>query len=66
LGGSPGLLRQGARGPRRDGQVLSMPLFFASNAIHPLNIMPPWLRVIASLNPLTYLVDALRGLMVHG
>jgi ABC-2 type transport system permease protein len=27
--------------------------------------MPPWLRVIATLNPLTYLVDALRGLMVH-
>jgi ABC-2 type transport system permease protein len=46
------------------GQVLTMPLFFASNAIYPLNIMPPWLRLIASLNPLTYLVDALRGLMV--
>jgi ABC-2 type transport system permease protein len=27
--------------------------------------MPPWLRVVATLNPLTYLVDALRGLMVH-
>jgi ABC-2 type transport system permease protein len=47
------------------GQVLTMPLFFASNAIYPLNIMPAWLRVIARLNPLTYLVDALRGLMVH-
>lgn len=42
-----------------------MPLFFASNAIYPLNIMPPRLRLIASLNPLTFLVDALRGLMVH-
>jgi ABC-2 type transport system permease protein len=47
------------------GQVLTMPLFFASNAIYPLNIMPAWLRVIARLNTLTYLVDALRGLMVH-
>jgi ABC-2 type transport system permease protein len=47
------------------GQVLTMPLFFASNAIYPLVIMPPWLRVVAILNPLTYLVDALRGLMVH-
>jgi len=27
-------------------------------------MMPPWLRVIATLNPLTYLVDALRKLMV--
>jgi ABC-2 type transport system permease protein len=47
------------------GQVLTMPLFFASNAIYPLSIMPAWLRAVATLNPLTYLVDALRGLMVH-
>ena len=47
------------------GQVLTMPLFFASNAIYPLSIMPPCLRTVATFNPLTYLVDALRGLMVH-
>ncbi len=28
--------------------------------------MPPWLRVAARINPLTYVVDALRGLMVQG
>lgn len=28
--------------------------------------MPPWLRVVARFNPLTYLVDALRALMVPG
>ena len=48
------------------GQVLTMPLFFASNAIYPLAIMPPWLQVVARVNPLTYVVDALRGLMVQG
>src|SRR6202142_1447565 len=48
------------------GQVLTMPLFFASNAIYPLALMPPWLRAIARLNPSTYLVDALRGLMIQG
>jgi ABC-2 type transport system permease protein len=48
------------------GQVLTMPLFFASNAIYPMDIMPPWLRVAARLNPLTYLVDALRSLMLAG
>ena len=46
------------------GQLMTMPLFFASNAIYPLAIMPRWLRVVALLNPLTYLVDALRGLMI--
>lgn len=48
------------------GQVLTMPLFFASNAIYPISIMPGWLRVISSVNPLTYEVDALRALMVAG
>ncbi len=48
------------------GQVLTMPLFFASNAIYPIAIMPGWLRAIAHANPLTYLVDALRALMVQG
>jgi ABC-2 type transport system permease protein len=45
------------------GQLLTMPMFFASNAIYPLDLMPNWLRVIALINPLTYLIDALRGLV---
>jgi len=48
------------------GQVLTMPLFFASNAIYPIAIMPPWLRAFAHVNPLTYQVDALRALMLPG
>jgi ABC-2 type transport system permease protein len=46
------------------GQVLTMPLFFASNAIYPISLMPDWLKVISHLNPLTYEVDALRALML--
>ena len=48
------------------GQVLTMPLFFASNAIYPISMMPPWLAAVARVNPLTYLVDALRTLLVVG
>ena len=48
------------------GQVLTMPLFFASNAIYPVALMPGWLRVVAAVNPLTYQVDALRALMIQG
>lgn len=48
------------------GQLLTMPLFFASNAIYPLAIMPRWLHVVARLNPLSYEVDALRALMIPG
>jgi len=48
------------------GQILTMPLFFASSAIYPISIMPGWLQVISRINPLTYEVDALRGLMIVG
>jgi ABC-2 type transport system permease protein len=48
------------------GQVLTMPLFFASNAIYPLSMMPDWLRLLAKINPLSYQVDWLRALMVRG
>ncbi len=48
------------------GQVLTMPLFFASNAIYPISMMPSWLQSIAQVNPLTYQVDALRALMIVG
>jgi ABC-2 type transport system permease protein len=46
------------------GQVLTMPLFFASNAIYPVEAMPAWLQFISAANPLTYEVSALRALMV--
>jgi ABC-2 type transport system permease protein len=46
------------------GQLITMPLFFASNALYPIDIMPTWLQVISQINPLTYLVNALRGLLV--
>ena len=48
------------------GQLMTMPLFFASNAIYPIAIMPPWLQVIARCNPLSYMVDALRAMMLAG
>jgi ABC-2 type transport system permease protein len=48
------------------GQVLTMPMFFASNAIYPISVMPGWLQAISQFNPLTYEVDALRLLMITG
>jgi ABC-2 type transport system permease protein len=46
------------------GQVLTMPLFFASNALYPIEMMPKWLQVVSFMNPLTYQVDALRNFMI--
>jgi ABC-2 type transport system permease protein len=46
------------------GQMVMMPLFFASSALYPLAIMPAWLRVVAHGNPLTYEVHGMRQLLL--
>lgn len=46
------------------GQAITMPLFFASNALYPVSVMPAWVGAIASVNPLSYEVSALRGLLL--
>jgi ABC-2 type transport system permease protein len=48
------------------GQAITMPLFFASNALYPIQIMPPILREFSTFNPLSYVVDAVRGLLITG
>ncbi|MER5942349.1 MULTISPECIES: ABC transporter permease [unclassified Streptomyces] len=46
------------------GQAITMPLFFGSNALYPLSVMPGWLQAVSKANPLSYQVDALRGLLL--
>ena len=48
------------------GQLILMPLFFASSALYPLSVMPGWLHVVARVNPLTYEVEGLRGFLLGG
>ena len=46
------------------GQAITMPLFFSSSALYPVKIMPGWLQAVTKINPLSYEVDALRGLLI--
>jgi ABC-2 type transport system permease protein len=46
------------------GQAITMPLFFSSSALYPTAVMPGWLQAISKVNPLTYEVEALRGLLI--
>jgi ABC-2 type transport system permease protein len=46
------------------GQAITMPLFFASNALYPVGVMPAWLRALSTVNPLSYEVNALRALLI--
>lgn len=43
-----------------------MPMFFLSGAMFPLQGLPGWMTVLTRLNPLTYGVDALRGIALRG
>lgn len=44
---------------------LIMPIFFLSGALFPLDRLPAWLSVLTKIDPLTYGVDLLRGVMIH-
>ena len=47
------------------GQLVTMPLFFLSSALYPLAILPGWMQTAARANPMSYLVDGLRGLLLE-
>jgi len=40
--------------------LLTMPIFFASNALYPIEAFPPALQALSIVNPLTYLVTGIR------
>ena len=45
--------------------LIVMPLFFLSSALYPLNNVPTALRIISTINPVSYMVDALRDLLAN-
>ena len=46
------------------GGFIVFPLFFLSGALFPLNNLPDWLLTLTIVNPVSYGVDALRGLLL--
>jgi len=55
--------------------VVILPLYFTSSSIFPLDpaltgaqtrvVYPEWLVTLVEINPLTYAVDSLRGVLIH-
>jgi ABC-2 type transport system permease protein len=43
---------------------VNMPMFFLSGALFPVTNLPSWIKWAFFINPLTYGVDALRGVMI--
>jgi ABC-2 type transport system permease protein len=50
--------------PQAIFQLITLPLMFASSAYFPIDKMPDWLQAIASVNPISYTIDAVRRLMI--
>jgi ABC-2 type transport system permease protein len=46
--------------------VLVFPLYFASTAFVPHDLLPSWLQTANEVNPVSYLIDAMRALMLAG
>jgi ABC-2 type transport system permease protein len=40
--------------------LMTLPLFFASNALYPIDSMPLVIKVVSYLNPLTYFINGIR------
>ncbi len=43
-----------------------LPMFFLSGALFPLQNLPGWMMVLTKINPMTYAVDAMRGVALKG
>jgi len=45
--------------------IINLPFLFSSTALAPLIFMPSWLQIIASLNPLSYIIEIIRYTYSH-
>jgi ABC-2 type transport system permease protein len=52
--------------PRATFGLLNTLLFFPSGAVYPQAAFPAWMRAIASVDPFTYAVHALKSLLLKG
>jgi oleandomycin transport system permease protein len=48
------------------GSLIYFPLTFGSNVLVPTDKLPGWLQAFVKGNPLTFLTEAERGLLVGG
>jgi ABC-2 type transport system permease protein len=48
------------------GLLTTFPLLFLSTAVMPKPLLPAWVQNVASVNPISYISDALQGLIIRG
>lgn len=60
LSGSIAITIENPQGMQSILTLLSMPLFFVSNALYPIDAFPPVLKFLSMFNPLTLLANGIR------
>ncbi len=45
--------------------LLNLPLLFLSNALYSFQYLPGWMKIAARLNPVSYIVDGIRQLLMN-
>ncbi len=60
LSGSIAITIENPEGMQAILTLVSMPLFFVSNALYPVDSFPPFLKFLSMLNPLTLLANGIR------
>jgi ABC-2 type transport system permease protein len=46
--------------------LTTFPLLFLSTAVMPKPLLPPWVQEVSTYNPVSYVADALHGLIITG
>ena len=48
------------------GNFVNLPLMFTSTAMMPKSFLPDWMQKIVVINPITYGIEGMRGLITTG
>jgi ABC-2 type transport system permease protein len=59
-------LRTGNPGATQGASFIFFPLLFLSTTYLPMELLDGWFKVAAQLNPITYILDASRELLIYG
>jgi ABC-2 type transport system permease protein len=59
-------LRTGSAQAAQAGFLVFFPLLFLSPAFAPKDVFAPWLEFLATINPITYVLQGMRGLVLDG
>ena len=59
-------LRTGSPQAAAAGGLLLFPLIFLSTAFAPKEVFADWLQLLATINPITYILEAQRSLIIEG